>query len=207
VNKSLFRAPLLALGFGVLAFGQAGVPPAKVGIIHIQNAIIQTKDGQKAAADLDAKFSPRRQQVQSKQDEVQKLEQQFRSGANTMSDDARQKLMRDIEQQRKQLQRQMDDAQAELQQDQDRVLRQLGQRMMAVIDRYANTNGYVLILDVSSPQSGVLYASNAIDITRDIVGLYDQAQSAGATAPAAAPAGSSNVMRPPTAPKPAPPKK
>jgi outer membrane protein len=186
VNKSLLCAPLLALTFGVLAFGQAAAPPAKVGIVHIQNAIVQTKDGQKAAAELDTKFGPRRQEVQKKQDELQQLEQQYRSGANTMSDEARQKLMRDIEQHRKQLQRQMDDAQAELQQDQDRVLRQLGQRMMAVIDRYANANGFTLILDVSSPQSGVLFASNSIDITRDIVGLYDKAQSSDAAAPAAA---------------------
>jgi outer membrane protein len=199
VNKSLFRAPLLALSFAALALGQAGVPSTKVGIIHIQNAIVQTKDGQKAAAELDTKFGPKRQEVQKKQDELQQMEQQFRSGANTMSDEARQKLMRDIEQRRKQLQRQMDDAQAELQQDQDRVLRQLGQRMMAIIDKYANTNGFTLILDVSSPQSNILFASNATDITRDIVGLYDKAQGADAPAPAAA--------APPAAKPAAPPKK
>ena len=58
MNMSLLRAPLLALGFGALAFGQASAPPVKVGIIHIQNAIIQTKDGQKAAADLNEKLGP-----------------------------------------------------------------------------------------------------------------------------------------------------
>jgi outer membrane protein len=184
VNKSLLRAPLLALGLGVLAFGQTGTLPTKVGIIHIQNAILQTADGKKAAADLDAKYQPRRKDVEQKQSELQQLEQQYRSGANTMSDDARQKLMRDIDMRRKQLQRDMDDAQTELQQDQERVLQDLGQKMMAVIDKYASDRGFALILDVSSPQTPVLYAANAIDITRDIVELYDKAQG-GAAAPAA----------------------
>ncbi len=201
MNTSLLRAPLLALGFGALAFGQASTTPSKVGIIHIQNAIIQTKDGRKAAADLDAKFAPRRKEVENKQNDLQQMEQQYRTGANTMSDDAKQKLMRDIDQRRKQLQRDMDDANAEVEQEQNKVLQELGQKIMAVIDRYASEKGFALILDVSSPQTPVLYASNGIDITRDIVDLYDKAQGA---APAAAAPGA--PAAPAAAPKPAAPK-
>lgn len=210
MKMSLLRAPLLALSFGALAFGQASAPPAKVGIIHIQNAIIQTKDGQKAAADLDAKVGPRRKQIEQKQTELQQMEQQFRTGANTMSDDAKQKLARDIEQRRKVLQRDMDDANAELEAEQNRIMQQLGQKIMAVIDRYASDKGFALILDVSSPQTPVLYASNTIDITRDIVELYDKAPaSAPAAAPAAsaAPSAASPAAPKPAAPKPAQPKK
>jgi outer membrane protein len=202
---SLFRAPLLALGFGVLAFGQAASAPTKVGIIHIQNAIIQTKDGQKAASDIDAKFGPKRKDVDQKQAELQQMEQQIRTGSNTMSDEAKLKLTRDIDQHRKQLQREMDDAQAELEQEQGRVLQELGQKMMSVIDHYATEHGFALILDVSSPQTPVLYASNAIDITREIVELYDKSQASGAT-PAAAPTGA-RTGRPSAVPTPAPPKK
>jgi outer membrane protein len=204
VKTSLFRVSLLALGFGALAFGQAGAPPMKIGIIQIQNAIVQTKDGQKAAAEIEAKIAPRRKQVESKQSELQQMETQYRTGANTMSDEAKQKLARDIEQRRKQLQRDTDDANAELQQEQNRLLQELGQKVMAVIDRYASERGFALILDVSSPQTPVLYASNTIDITRDIVDLYDKTQSgSAAAAPAAAPA----AVPPAAAPKPAPPKK
>jgi outer membrane protein len=186
VTKSVFRAPLLALGFGVLAFGQASAPPTKVGIIHIQQAIAQTRDGQKAVGELTTKYEPRKKELDQKQAEVQQLEQQYRTGTNTMSDEARQKLMRDIDQRRKQLQRDTDDAQAELQQDQDRVLQELGAKIMVIVDKYASEHGFVLILDVSSPQTPVLFASNTIDITRDIISLYDQSQSAGSAAPAAA---------------------
>jgi len=205
VRMSLLRAPLLALGFGVMAFGQASPVPGKVGIIHIQNAIIQTKDGQKAAADIDAKFGPKRKDVEQKQSELQQMEQQARTGANTMSDEAKMKLTRDIDQRRKQLQREMDDASAELEQEQSRVLQELGQKMMSVIDHYATDHGFVLILDVSSQQTPVLYASNTIDITREIVELYDKAQSGGAApaaaVPTGAPTGRPAGALPPAAPK------
>ena len=198
MKKSVFRAPLLALGFGLLAFGQAAAPPTKVGILNIQQAIAQTKDGQKAAGELTTKYKPKKDELDQKQAEVSQLEQQYRSGTNTMADEARQKLARDIEQRRKQLQRDTDDAQAELQQDQDRVLQGLGQKIMVVVDRYAAEHGFALVLDVSSPQTPVLFASNSIDITRDIVTLYDQAQSAAPAAAAPAPKPAAQAPRPAT---------
>ncbi len=196
----------MALGLSVLAFGQASAPPTKVGIINIQGAIMQTKDGQKAAAELEAKAGPKRKDMERRQGELQAMETQYRTGANTMSDEAKQKLMRDIDARRKQLQRDVDDANAEMEQEQGKVLQELGQKIMAVIDRYASDRGFAVILDVSSPQTPVLYASNSIDITRDIVELYDKTQTGGAAAPAAAPGGA--AARPATpAPKPAQPKK
>ena len=77
----------------------------------------------------------------------------------------------------------------EWQQDQDRVLQDLGQKMMAVIDKYAKDNGFSLILDVSNPQTPVLYASNTIDVTKDIVDLYDKNAPTSAPGAAARPAG------------------
>ena len=53
-------------------------------------------------------------------------------------------------------------------------MNELGGRIMVVIDKYAKDNGYTLILDVSSPQTPVLFASNGSDITKDIIELYDK---------------------------------
>ena len=48
---NLLVFPALVLTFAALANGQASTP-TKVAIIHIQNAILSTKDGQKAAGEL-----------------------------------------------------------------------------------------------------------------------------------------------------------
>lgn len=194
MTKTLWRASLLALGISALSFAQAQNAPTKVGIIYIQNAIAQTKDGQKAIEQIQAKFGPRRTEFDKRQQELQAKETQYRQGANTMAEEARTALMREIDLMRKQLQRDMDDAQTELEQEQNRILQELGQRMMTVIDKYATDHGFALILDVSNPQTPVLYASNTIDVTRDIVELYDKGAaiqpastvSGAAAAPAAA---------------------
>jgi outer membrane protein len=107
-----------------------------------------------------------------------------------MSDDAKTKLMRDIDAGTTRLNRETQDAQADLDEAQGKLMQELGNKMMAVVEKYATQNGFALVLDVSNPQTPVLWAASSVDITNDIVKLYDQAYPAGSTGPAkpAAPA-------------------
>ncbi|MBV8073712.1 MAG: OmpH family outer membrane protein [Acidobacteriaceae bacterium] len=183
IRRSLIAAAAALAG---LALGANAQQPNKVGVISVQGAIVGTKDGQKASQQLDAKFAPKKKEFDSRQAEIAQLQDQYNKGGTVMSEDKRQQLARDIDEKKKRLERDMQDANEELQGDQQRLLQSLGQRMMAVIEKYAKDNGYTMILDVSNPQTPVLYASSGIDITQDIVALYDKTSSNGgpATTPA-----------------------
>jgi len=188
VNRQIMWLPAVLIGTSISLFAQAA--PTKVGIIHIQNAIIGTKDGQVAAKSLEERFMPRRKEVEKKQADIGAMQNQLRASSNTASEDVKNKLMRDIDVKQKSLQRDAEDFQAEVDQEQQKVLGELGGKIMAVIDKYATDNGYAIVIDVSSQQSPVLYAATAIDITREIVALYDKNAPSAAKppAPAAAPA-------------------
>jgi outer membrane protein len=94
----------------------------------------------------------------------------------------------------------MEDAQAEMESEQQKVLNDLGAKIMTVIDKYARDNAYALILDISSPQTPVLFATNQIDVTQDIVRLYDEQSPASNVSPAnpavSAPAPASPAPKP-----------
>jgi outer membrane protein len=182
IRSVVISAALMCAAAGAYAQQAA----TKVGVISVQGAIVGTKDGQKAAQQLDAKFGPRKKELDGRQNEVVQLQDQYSKGGTLMSEEKRNQLARDIDEKKKRLERDMQDSQEELQGEQQRVLQGLGQRMMAVIEKYAKDNGYIMILDVSNPNTPVLYASSAIDITQDIVQLYDKSSANGA--PAAAPA-------------------
>lgn len=148
--------------------------PVKLGVIDIQAAIIQTKDGQKAAADLKTKFGPKQSELEKKQNDIQQLQQTLSKGSNAMSDDAKQKTMRDIDAKNTSLKRDTEDANADLEQEQQRIMGDLGGKMISVLNKFATDNGYAMVIDISSQQTPVLFASNTIDITRDIIALYDK---------------------------------
>jgi outer membrane protein len=185
--------PALLLGVSAGAFAQS----TKVGIINIQNAIISTKDGQKASTELQAQFLPARQKLERKQAEIEADRAKLSQGSNAMAADQKEQLMRDIDQKTKSLNRDTEDAQAELQQAEGKIMQELGQRIMAVVTKYSKDHGYALILDVSSQQTPVLFAATEIDITSDIIKLYDQ-NSPGAITSSAPP-------KPAATPAPAPP--
>ena len=195
MKRALFVLPLLGL------VGSAGAQTnGKVAVINIQSAIISTNDGKKAAGEIQTRFNPKKAEVDRRQGEISQLQDQLNRGRNTLSEEARQNLTREIDQKNKALTRFTEDAQAELQQEEQKAMGELFGRVMQVIDKYAKDNGYTLVLDVSSQQTPVLYASNTIDITKDIIELYDKnAPPAGSSAPA------SGIVKPPAsaAPKPA----
>jgi outer membrane protein len=189
------------LMFGVAtaltATAQTAPSPSKVGIINIQSAIVSTKDGQKAATEIQSRFLPKKADLDKKQTEISEMQDKLNKGRNTLSEEARQSLVREIDSKTKSLNRSTEDAQAEFDQEQQKIMNELGGKILAVIDKYAKENGYTVILDVSSQQTPVLYASSNIDITKDIVELYDKnvpimsapgATSAAPRQPAVAPA-------------------
>jgi outer membrane protein len=166
----MWLAAIALTAMSAFAQGQG----TKVGVVNIQAALIATKDGQKAASELEGKRSPKTKDLERKQGEIRTLQESLNKGGNAMSEQAKAELVRSIDTKTKSFNREVEDAQAEWDQEQQKVLQELGQKMMAIIDKYAKDNGYSVILDVSNPQTPVLYASNTIDITKDIVELYDK---------------------------------
>jgi len=203
VTKNLIAMTVLGAGMALAqapaaAPAAASAPPTKVAVIQIQAALAATKEGQKAAADLEVKLAPRKKDLDGKQAEIKDLQERLQRGGNTLSDTAKEDLTRNIDAKTKSYNRELEDAQAELEQEQQKVVGALGQKMMAVIDKYAQQNGFAIVLDVSSQNTPVLYASNTVDITKDVIDLYDKTVFTGT--PATAPAS----VRPAPAARPAP---
>ncbi len=183
--------PVLAWGMLSLAQAQnqppAAAAPVKVAIINIHAAIVQTADGKKAAAELSAKFDARNTALQKRNADLQAKVEQLTKGSAAMSDEARAKLMRDNDAETKALQRDGEDLNADIDQDQGKLTNDLGNKMMEIVQQYALANGIVLVLDVSNPQTPVLWHHPAVDITTEIIKIYDQQHPAAAKTAAPAP--------------------
>jgi outer membrane protein len=205
IFKSLSLA-VLGLGAALIApMAKAQTPtpvgaPSKVAVIDIQAAIAQTNDGKKAGADMKTKFTPKQDELQKKQQDVEGLREQLRKGQNTLSEDVRQKMMRDIDQKTTNLKRDGDDFNQDVQTETQRIMGDLYPKMITVLNKYATENGYAVVLDYSSQQTPILFAASSVDITKDIIAIYDK------TSSFAAPTAQPKMTPPPAAPKPATPK-
>ena len=178
-RHALLRATLFALAVTcVPAFAQD-----KVAIISIQDAITRTQEGQKLIKELQDRYEPKSKELEGLTNEVNELRNQLNKGQNTMSEDARRELIRKIQQKERDQQRAVEDARGQFNQEQQEIFNEVGGKVVAVITKYAQEKGYSIVLDISSPQSPVLYAVNEVNITNDIITAYD-AQSGSAAGPA-----------------------
>jgi outer membrane protein len=188
--RTFAGAVVFALAAG-LALGQTAAPPpssGKVATMAFQAAIFETKDGQKALADLQAKFNPVKARLDAKRTEIAKNEDALRKGQNTLSPEAQQKLARDIDIATKSLNRDTDDANADLEQENQRLVNELAGKMIAIVGKYAADKGYSMVLDIGSQNTPVIWASNTVDITRDAIAAYDAGAPAAPAANPPAPA-------------------
>lgn len=198
--KTRVAAFVLALTLAVcsraLAQGAAATSPAgtKVAIVNIQDAIANTNEGKKELDALQQKFSPKQAELKTQNDEVEGLKKQLQTQSDKLSDEERNNRVKTLEVKQKSLQRNFEDAQNEFQQAEQEVVNRLGKKMLEVLEKYAKANGYAMVLDVSNPQTPVLYASPGANITKELVDAYNaEVPVAG---PAAKPAASNTTPRP-----------
>lgn len=159
--------------------------PNKVGIINIQAAIGSTAEGKQALAELRSKFEPRQAQLQQIQKQIQDVQSRLQTGQTTLSNDEIMRLRDRGTRLTRTLQRKRQDLQDDESDAQQDAINRIGRKMMAVLDKYAKEHGYSVILDTSSQQTPVIYASNRVDLTEEIIHLYDQAYPVKAAAKAA----------------------
>jgi outer membrane protein len=172
---------------GTHATGDAA--PSKIAVINVQVAITSTAEGKQASAELQSQFAPRNQELENMRKQVEDLQNRLRTGASTLSDEEKARLSRQGDQLTRTFQRKQQEMQDDAQEAQQEVVNRIGRKMLEVLDRYSKENGYGVVIDVSAQNTPVIYNASQIDITQQIIKLYDQAypvKSAATAAPAPA---------------------
>ena len=166
---NLHRLTLLSFIFAAIGFGQAR--PPKIALVNIQDAIVATTDGQTADQQLEAEFAPKKAKLEQEHKEIEALQKRLEQ--ETLSDDDRKRLTKELDDKTVLANLESDQDDADLAAAQKKVLSAIGKKMIALIADYASRQGYVMVFDVSTSQAPLLYAENATDITKEVVAAYE----------------------------------
>ena len=183
----------------------------KIGTINIEQAVIGTNEGQRDFEALRKKLEPKQNELKQQSDELEALQKQLQTQQDKLNEDARAALVKQIETKKKSFDRAVQDAQEDAQNQQKEIFQRILQKMgQPVIVKYAQDNGFNMIVDTSNPwpQSPILWYGEGADITKAVVDIYNV--QSGVPAPTAAGAAKPATPKPvapkPAAPKPAVPK-
>lgn len=184
---------LLAAGLFVSTSGWAQETPAagasaasKVGVIDVRSAIVNTAEGKQASAELQSQFAARQTELENMNKQLNDLGQRLEAGRGKLNQEEEARLTAQGQRLRQQIDRKQNEYQEDVNAAQSEVIDRIGRKLVDVLDRYAREHGYAVIIDSSAQNSPILYKSNQIDVTQDIIRLYDQAYpvKAAVTAPA-----------------------
>jgi len=192
--------PVVALAMFLSAFAATGVAQTattKIGVVDIQAAIFSCNEGQRDFQALQKQFEPKKTEIDGLGKEVNDLKSQYSTQGEKLNQEARDNLAKQIDTKQKQLNRILEDAKGDAQQKQQEIVNRIGQKMLAVLDKYAKENAFSLVLDVSGQQNPVLWAAETVNITPAIVTAYNTESgvpappkpAGGATTPGARPTG------------------
>ena len=157
----------------------------KLGTINIEQAIFASNEGQRDFQALSKKFEPKQAELKNSADELDSLQKQLSAQQDKLNDDARDKLVKQIEAKKKNFDRAQQDAQEDFQGQQGEIGNKILTKMAPLIVKYAADNGYGVIIDTSQqwPRGPVLWYGPAVDITQPVVDAYNT--QSGVPAPAA----------------------
>src|SRR5580704_17221444 len=187
------------------AAGSAAAPTKTVAIINLRGAIGNTAEGKQASAELQSQFAPRSSEIDALTKQINDLQQKLQAGQGKLNQDEETRLTAEGQRLTQRLDRRRNDFQEDASAAQQEVLERIGRKMVEDWDRYAREIGFSVVLDTSGQNSPILYASNQVDVTQDIIRLYDQqypVKTGGTAPPAAAKPAATKPATPPPATKP-----
>jgi outer membrane protein len=214
MKRSLSLVCMLASTLGASALAQTaaeppsapGAPaatapagPTKIAVIQFEAVVAQTNEGQRAFAELNTKYQPKQQQIKTESDEVDSLKKDMQTAGDKLSDAERQSRLRTIDEKEKTLQRNVEDARNDFSGEMNEKFGTIAQKVAGVMTRYAQENGYTLILDAGSQQqqqSPILWAAESTNISEAVVQAYNK-QSGVPAQPASAPRPTGTTTRVP----------
>jgi outer membrane protein len=172
-------APQAAAPAPVLPFPEG----AKIAFVVLQRVVAESADGKQASAKVQALQQKKVAELNERQKAAQALQEKLDKSGAVMSESARADLGKQVERAQLDLQRATQDAQGEVQELQQQLQEEFQRRIAPIIEAVGKERGLHYIFN--GPDSGLVWADAALDITADVVKKFDAAVKA--APPAAAP--------------------
>ncbi len=146
----------------------------KIGYVDAERIFSESVVGRKGIERMKEYEAQKKDELDAKRSEIQKLEDELQNQYFTMSESAKQQKGEAIDRLKIELKRMAEDADRELNKMQQTYLEKIDREVIEIIDEIGKEEGYTLILGKIA--STILYADPAIDITSEIIERYDAAQ-------------------------------
>lgn len=185
------RSITFLLSTATLALFAASVSAAelKIGVVNTQRLMAEAPQAKTAIDAIRAEFAPREREIQTTATALKAREDKLTKDAATMTEVQRSSAEKELRDGYRDLQRKQSEVQDDFNARRNEEMSKLQRVLVDEVQAFAKAQAFDLILT-----DGVIYATNALDVTGPVLTALQNRKGPAPAAPAAAPA------RPPAAP-------
>lgn len=163
-NRSSIMSRLLIFIIFTLLAGVAGAQQFKIGFVNVGRLISESPQATSAMEALQEEFAPRQREVVALQAELKEKQDQIQRDLDVMGADERRNAENELRRDERELNRQQQEFTEDINMRRNEALRKLQGELLREVQTFAAQAGFDLVVS-----DGVLYASEAIDITEQVL--------------------------------------
>jgi outer membrane protein len=156
--------------------------PARVAVVDVQKVLTQSSAGKLAYEKLKKMQEDRLNKAKTMDEEMKKLESDLNTKRISLAEDKLAEMAKQLADKKIAMQRYAQDADREIGEARDRELQALQVKIEPVIDALGKEMGLALIFNKF--ESGLVYASDAVEITDTVIQRFNAAAGTPAATPA-----------------------
>lgn len=191
---------------GTAAPASPGSSAIRIGVINVERLVQESSLGKEAFSRVKKLNDQKKDEADKLSKDLRDMEQKLADQGSALADDKREALQKSYQEKAIAFKRFQDDANRDLEAAQKKELGELERRVFPIINQVGKERGFTLVFNKF--QSGLVYADDSVDITDEVLKVFNTTVAVPAAKAAeggAAPkAGSAPPKAAPPAPKAAP---
>ena len=158
---------LLCLGIAA----DARAAELRIAVVDMQRALNECEAGKKAKDQVKAKFEKSQEDLKRQREDLDRRKEEYERKATVLKEEERRNLEKDLESRSLEFKRKFEDFQRDLKRTDAELTSTIVEELYGVVRDYGAKNTYSLVLEAST--GALLYGDRALDITDEIVKLYN----------------------------------
>lgn len=162
--KRIAIAAMAAAVLGMAVPASAQDQDLKIGVVNLGRLVTESPQAERARKNMEGQFAGRMEELKEQREKLQSDVERLKRDGAVMSEEARQKLEDSIRSQQRRLQMAQEEYNEDVQRAEQSEMQDLRDDIRAVIDEFARSEGYDLIIG-----DGILYAGDKVDLTSQVL--------------------------------------
>lgn len=169
---TLIMAALLTVILALPAFAQK----SNIAVVDVQKVIMTSKSGRTADAKIREEFGPIQEQITKMEEDLARLQEEAKKAEEStfLSEDAKKKKREDFQAKFRDYQQKGSKWEGELRKRQRELTESLVEKIRLIVADISKKRGFTLVLEKGDESLVVLWASEQIDITLEVINALDK---------------------------------